>query len=134
MPAADDVGARRAAWAGPTTASLWHDTVATWRQRARGRLGPWLFSRHCDHAERLTISALGHWFAVAAMEAGHADVTLHRLRHTVATTLVGQGDIPGAQYCLGHRDPSTTLQNYAHAMPLIDADAARTRDRLYAPQ
>ena len=38
-----------------------------------------------------------------------------------------------AQTRLGHRDASTTLRIYAHAMPLIDADAARTLDRLYAP-
>ena len=94
--------------------------------------GPWLFSRQGDHAERLTTSTLGHWFAMEATEAGHADVPAPA-PHTVATTLVGQGDILGAQYRLGHRDASTTLRIYAHAMPLTDADAAQTLDRLYAP-
>jgi Phage integrase family len=66
-----------------------------------------------------------------AADAGHPDVTLHRLRHTVATTLVSRGDILGAQHRLGHRDASTTLRIYAHALPLTDTDAADTVDRLY---
>ena len=58
-------------------------------------------------------------------------MTLHRLRHTVATTLVSQGNILQAQYRLGHRDAATTLRIYSHVLPLTDADAAATLDRLY---
>jgi integrase len=117
---------------GATTAALWRDTARTWRQRLAGQpVGPWLFSADVDHSTRLTTSALGHWFAALAADAGHPDVTLHRLRHTVATTLVGCGDILGAQHRLGHRDASTTLRIYSHAMPLTDANAADTLDRLY---
>jgi integrase len=36
-----------------------------------------------------------------------------------------------AQHRLGHRDASTTLRIYAHAMPLTDADAAEALDTLY---
>jgi hypothetical protein len=36
----------------------------------------------------------------------------------VATFLVGRGEILRAQHRLGHSDPSTTLRNYAHALPL----------------
>lgn len=117
---------------GPTTADLWQTTVATWRARAAPEpLGPWLFSRRSDHATRLTTSCAGHWFADLADRAGHPDITLHRLRHTVATVLVGRGDILQAQYRLGHRDASTTLRIYSHALPLTDADAAAHLDRLY---
>jgi len=35
----------------------------------------------------------------------------------VATVLVGRGDLLQAQYRLGHRDASTTLRIYAHALP-----------------
>ena len=66
-------------------------------------------------------------------DAGHPDVTLHRLRHTVATTLVSQGDILQAQYRLGHRDAATTLRIYSHVLPLTDRDAAATLDALYRP-
>jgi hypothetical protein len=42
----------------------------------------------------------------------------------VATFLVGRGEILRAQHRLGHRDPSTTLRNYAHALPLEDGEVA----------
>jgi integrase len=58
-------------------------------------------------------------------------VTLHRLRHTVATVLVSEGDILAAQSRLGHRDASTTLRIYSHALPLRDADTAARLDELY---
>ncbi len=51
-------------------------------------------------------------------------VSLHRLRHSVATFLVGRGELLRAQHRLGHRDPSTTLRNYAHALPLEDGEVA----------
>ena len=111
--------------------ALWRDTARRWQQRLAGQpLGPWLFSPDDHHPTRLTTSALGHGFAALAADAGHPEVTLNRLRHTVATTLVGCGDILGAQYRLGHRDASTALRIYAHALPLTDADAA---DTLYRP-
>lgn len=56
--------------------------------------------------------------------------TLHRLRHSVATFLVGRGDLLRAQQRLGHRDPSTTLRNYAHALPLEDQAVADDIDDL----
>jgi hypothetical protein len=42
----------------------------------------------------------------------------------VATFLVGRGEILRAQHRLGHRDPSTTLRKYAHALPLEDGEVA----------
>jgi integrase len=123
---------------GAGTARLWRSTVRTWRERAAatgasgtGGFGPWLFSAHPGHAARLTTSCLGHWFADLAHHAGHGDITLHRLRHTVATVLVGHGDLLQAQYRLGHRDASTTLRIYSHVLPLTDAQAAATFDQLY---
>ena len=76
------------------------------------------------------------WFGAVCTEAGYPDVTLHRLRHSVATALVSRGDILQAQYRLGHRDPATTLSLYSHVLPLTDvpltdADAAVTLDHLY---
>ena len=85
---------------GPTTAALWRHTVLQWRQRSGEgpRFGPWLFSRRADHTTRLSTSCLAHWFAELCADAGHPDVTLHRLRHTVATILVSRGDVLQAQY------------------------------------
>jgi len=42
-----------------------------------------------------------------------------------------QGDILQAQQRLGHRDASTTLRIYSHALPLTDSDAAARLDELY---
>ena len=126
---------------GATTARLWRTSAVAWRRRAAGEghgetggeaaFGPWLFSRRLDHTSRLTASCAGHWFADLAGRSGHSDVTLHRLRHTVATVLVGRGDILQAQHRLGHRDAATTLRIYSHAMPLTDSAVAATLDDLF---
>ena len=118
---------------GAAAAALWRDTAERWRQRANDNteFGPWLFSAHLDHQTRLTTSCLAHWFGALTADAGYPEVTLHRLRHSVATALVSRGDILQAQYRLGHKDAATTLRTYSHVLPLTDADAAATLDRLY---
>lgn len=117
---------------GASTADLWRETTTSWQNLAGAeRVGPWLFSADPLHRTRLGSSTLGHWFARLAHDAGHPDVCLHRLRHTVATVLVGRGEILAAQARLGHRDASTTLRIYSHALPLHDADTAARLDQLY---
>lgn len=117
-----------------TTAALWRDQVEVWRDRPiEEHFGPWLFSAVPDHSIRLTTGCLGHWFSALCHAAGHPDVTLHRLRHSVATFLVEQGDILAAQYRLGHRDAGTTLRTYSHVLPMTDNDAATTLERLLHP-
>jgi integrase len=117
---------------GRTTVELWRVSEAAWRRRVAGEIvfGEWLFSKDLDHRRRLTTSGLGHWFAELRDEAGLEGVSLHRLRHTVATYLVGRGDLLQAQQRLGHRDASTTLRNYAHAMPLEDEAVADDIDEM----
>jgi integrase len=48
----------------------------------------------------------------------------------VATFLVGRGELLRAQQRLGHRDASTTLRNYAHALPLEDGEVADDIDAM----
>ena len=116
---------------GRTTVELWRASEVAWRQRtSTSEFGEWLFSRDLDHRRRLTTTGLGHWFAELRDEAGLQGASLHRLRHTVATYLVGRGDLLQAQYRLGHRDASTTLRNYAHAMPLADQAVADDIDEM----
>jgi integrase len=55
---------------------------------------------------------------------------LHRLCHAVATHLVDEGKLLKAQARLGHRDPTTTLRHYSHAVPLEDLDVADELDHL----
>jgi integrase len=110
---------------GRTTVELWRTSEQTWRRRVEGAsLGEWVFSPDSDHQRRLTAGALGHWFAELCAEADLVGVGLHRMRHSVATFLVGRGEILRAQHRLGRRDPSTTLRNYAHALPLEDGEVA----------
>jgi integrase len=117
---------------GRTTAKLWRSSESTWR----GRVGPncefgeWIFSRDIDHQRRLTTGGMGHWFAELCAEAGLPGVSLHRLRHMVATFLVSRGEPLRAQQRLGHRDASTTLRNYAHALPLEDQGVADDIDTM----
>jgi integrase len=113
---------------GAATARLWHTLVAEWERRAAQPIGPWLFSADRDHRRRLDVATLGHRFARLRDTSGVPDATLHRLRHSVATTfLVSRGEILQAQARLGHADAATTLREYAYALPLTDEPAARPR-------
>lgn len=124
-------GRSRTVTVGAATAQLWQDSVAAWSARAAtdGAFGPWLFSRRPDHVDRMPCSVLAELFRDFARRHDHGEVTLHRLRHTVATVLVTEGHLLQAQQRLGHKDASTTLRQYCHALPLHDQDIA---DRLEA--
>ncbi len=117
---------------GRQTVDLWCSSARCWADRLpeNGPLGPWLFSPEGTHNVRLTAGALGHWFAELAGVAEVPGASLHRLRHSVATFLVGRGELLRAQQRLGHRDPSTTLRNYAHALPLEDEAVADDIDEM----
>ena len=117
---------------GRQTVELWRSSAQAWSGRLPedAVLGPWLFSPVATHDMRLTAGALGHWFADLARLAGVPGASLHRLRHSVATFLVGRGELLRAQQRLGHLDPSTTLRNYAHAMPLEDESVADDIDQM----
>ena len=78
----------------------------------------------------VTADALSHMFRRLGIAAGVERPALHRLRHGVATHLVGQGQLLKAQARLGHRDPTTTLRHYAHAVALQDEDVADNLDEL----
>jgi integrase len=70
----------------------------------------------------MTADALSHKFRRLGRSAGVENPALHRLRHGVATHLVEKGKLLKAQARLGHRDPSTTLRHYSHAVPLDNLD------------
>jgi integrase len=112
---------------GATTAAIWTRLHDEWS--AEAQLGPWVFSGRRDHQRPNTPSALGHRFARLRTAARVPDATLHRLRHNVATFLVGRGEILQAQARLGHRDAATTLREYSYALPGTDVDIADAIDR-----
>lgn len=116
---------------GTQTARLWHTLEADWRERAEpgGRCGPWVFARDHTHHQRLSTGVLDRRFRNLRADAGAPGASLHRFRHSVATFLVERGEILQAQARLGHRDPSTTLREYAYALPQTDGDIADAIDR-----
>ena len=83
-----------------------------------------------DQRSFLTAGVLSHRLARLGAAAGVEHAALHRLRHGVATYLVGHGRLLKAQARLGHCDPATTRRHYSHAIPLDDTDVADELDRL----
>jgi integrase len=120
---------------GKTVAALWAEHVAAWRSHplAGAVPGPWLFTPRPDRQAPISPSGLTQRFDKIADAAGLPEACLHRLRHSVGTFLVGDGKILKAAGRLRHRDPSTTLRNYADALPPDDQDVADALDHLYHP-
>jgi integrase len=122
-------GRTRTLTLGSSTARLWRTLEQDWGRDSDAALGPWVFSPETTHSRRLTNAALGHRFERLRDAAGVPGASLHRLRHTVATFLVARGEILQAQARLGHADASTTLREYAYALPLTDQSVADAIDR-----
>ena len=58
-------------------------------------------------------------------------ITLHGLRHTAATLLIGQGvNVKTVSNRLGHASTSTTMNIYAHALQELDRSASDTLENL----
>ena len=93
-------------------------------------MGDWLFAPTPARQTFMTADALSQKFRRLGRSAGVENPALHRLRHGVATHLVEKGKLLKAQARLGHRDPSTTLRHYSHAVPLDDLDVADELDQV----
>jgi hypothetical protein len=78
----------------------------------------------------LTADALSHKFRRLGVAAAVERPALRRLRHGVATYLVGEGQRLKAQARLGHCDPTTTLRHYSHAVALHDEEIADALDEV----
>jgi len=92
-------------------------------------VGDWVFVPDFRRLINARADLLSHRFERLRGAAGLPAAALHRLRHSVSTHLVGEGEILKAQARLGHRDPATTKRHYAHATPLDDEDIADDIDR-----
>jgi integrase len=113
---------------GATTAQLVEGHFASWLERRPAPVSDWLFAPNPLRETFVTADALSHKFRRLGVAAGVERPALHRLRHGVATHLVDEGKLLKAQVRLGHRDPSTTLRHYSHAVPLDDEDIADELD------
>ncbi len=114
------------------TAALWRQTVEVWQARAVRWWG-----RGCSQPTRCTTAGCRARAWVTGSPSWPrrpvTDVTLHRLRHTLATVLVGQGDVLAAQARLGHRDASPRYASAATPCPFATltpppGSASRTGD------
>jgi integrase len=68
----------------------------------------------------------------AEKKAGLPNYTLHELRHTFASILIAQGELPTfVAKQMGHKDPSITMSTYAH---LFEAEEStdKAREKLQA--
>lgn len=62
---------------------------------------------------------------------GYEGLTMHELRHTVASLLIAEGlDVKTVQHQLGHESAQTTLNTYAHAFESRSREAADTLGRI----
>jgi integrase len=115
---------------GATTATLIESHWNSWVNRGPAPVEDWLFAPTPARATFITADALSHKFRRLGVAAGVERPALHRLRHAVATHLVGNGQLLKDQARLGHRDPTTTLRHYSHAVALHDEDIADDLDHL----
>jgi integrase len=115
---------------GQTTADMINSHFEACAARSGGPIADWIFAGSPDRATFITAEALSHRFRRLGHAAGVQQPALHRLRHGVATYLVGTGKILKAQARLGHHDAATTLRHYSHATPLDDQDIADDLDTL----
>ena len=118
------------------TAQLWNRYLSEW-------FGPsvvsgvdvvWLFAVRPRASRPVHPATLVFRFERIAhrVEACGGAVTLHRVRHTVATTLVGLGEFEGAQRRLRHSRLDTTLRHYVDTTGVSDdTEVADDLERFY---
>jgi integrase len=115
---------------GRTTTDMIERHFDAWTARGVTPTGDWIFAPAPARQTFTTADTLSHKFRRLGTAAGVRRPALHRLRHGVATYLVGDGKLLKAQARLGHHDPATTLRHYSHATPLDDQDVADDLDTL----
>ena len=84
-----------------------------------------VFSHEVDGMAPWRPDSTSRAFRMLCDQAGVSGVRLHDLRHYVATRLLASGiDVRTVAGRLGHRNPATTLNVYAHFVPEADEEAA----------
>ena len=91
-----------------------------------------VFSHSVDGSSPWHPDSTSRAFRNICKQAGVTGIRLHDLRHYVATRLLAAGvDVRTVAGRLGHRNPSTTLNVYAHFVPETDQEAADTLGRIF---
>ncbi len=107
-------------------------------------LAEWVAGRTTKTAPLFPAPEGGHWwrhsfvtlvFGPVARRAGLTEVLVpYSCRHTMATLLLHDGDsIKSVSERLGHRDITTTLKTYCHAIPGAQKQSAARMERFLNP-
>jgi integrase len=82
--------------------------------------------------------SISQWFSKFVKRTGLPKVTVHSLRHTYASLMIADGTpLVVVAHQLGHAQPSTTANIYAHVIASAEAQAAKTLarfDHIIAPK
>lgn len=113
--------------------------LAAWRawqqteQRAAGiDTAGWMFTD--GRGEPIHPHAISQTFERIARRAQVPAIRLHDLRHTHGTLLIAAGvPVKVVSERLGHATPTFTIETYQHVLPGMQAEAARTFERLIVP-
>ena len=93
---------------------------------------PFVFTEAVDASTPWRPDSTTRAFRTLCAKAGVEGVRLHDLRHYVATRLLAAGvDVRTVAGRLGHRNPATTLNVYAHFVPETDQQAAEVLGRMF---
>jgi integrase len=111
-----------------------HDRMSEAAALAGTTLSPdaFVFSETIDGSLPWRPDSTSRAFRSLCKKAGVKGVRLHDLRHYVATRLLTAGvDVRTVAGRLGHRNPSTTLNVYAHFVPESDHEAADVLGQIF---
>ena len=117
------------------TVRLWREYVLEWwGPRTLAGIDPvWLFPAHPRSSRVAEPATLARRLTVltSELESSHELVSLHRVRHTVATMLTRDGQHEAAKKRLRHRKLETTLRHYVDTTDLDDVAIADELEALY---
>lgn len=117
------------------TARHWNDYLHQWfgPSTVSGVDAHWLFSAQPGGPWPLTPGTMAGRFAAVAGRLGTQDrMSLHRVRHTVAITLVAMGEHDMARRQLRHSRLGTTLRHYTDTTGVGGRHAAQDLEDLYS--
>lgn len=87
----------------------------------------WVNTGYCftrENGEPMHPDSITDWLSRFSKKYDLPHVNPHKFRHTQASILIGEGvDIITVAKRLGHKDPSTTSNIYAHVLAKADAEA-----------
>lgn len=87
----------------------------------------WVNTGYCftrENGEPMHPDSITDWLSKFSKKYDLPHINPHKFRHTQASILIGEGvDIITVAKRLGHKDPSTTSNIYAHVLAKADAEA-----------